>query len=194
MLKEARKFTPEALNLLQPQPLIESILRLSVRGQYKFTTSHILIRPLVMTIFLARLKKALKMQDTLSNTVTTSVAVRINTTLEYLFGATRDIGRWSSDSSKCPNKQAKILAPHVQANLDPHQKISQEQMSVVQCPTQGIALRRLEVGRLAAPMGCVGERLQHWAQQLAGSLVAAQPASFYELCPLGKYTINLSLQ
>jgi hypothetical protein len=91
-------------------------------------------RPLTKAIFLARLKKAL---NEAGRPIKHGHSIRIGATLEYLlrgvpFEAMKSIGRWSSDSfSRYLRKHAQILAPYVQANPDLHQRISQQQMSVV---------------------------------------------------------------
>jgi hypothetical protein len=92
------------------------------------------LRPLTKTIFLSRLRKALK---DAGRPVKHGHSIRIGATLEYLlrgvpFEAMKSIGRWSSDSfSRYLRKHAQILAPFVQTHPDLHQRISQEQMSVI---------------------------------------------------------------
>jgi hypothetical protein len=91
-------------------------------------------RPLTKTIFLARLKRALK---DAGRPIKHGHSIRIGATLEYLlrgipFEAMKSIGRWSSDSfSRYLRKHAQILAPYVQANPELHQRVSQEQMAVI---------------------------------------------------------------
>jgi hypothetical protein len=98
---------------------------------YRHGISH---RLLTKTIFLARLKKALK---DAGRPIKHGHSIRIGATLEYLlrgvpFEAMKSIGRWSSDSfSRYLRKHAQILAPYVQATPDLHQRISHQQMSVI---------------------------------------------------------------
>jgi len=98
---------------------------------YRHNSAH---RPLTKTTFLACLRKALKEAG---RPIKHGHSIRIGATLEYLlrgvpFEAMKGIGRWSSDSfSRYLRKHAQILAPYVQANPDLHQRISQEQMSVI---------------------------------------------------------------
>jgi hypothetical protein len=98
---------------------------------YKHNGAH---RPLTKTIFLTRLKKALK---DAGRPIKQGHSIRIGATLEYLlrgipFEAMKGIGRWSSDSfSRYLRKHAQILAPYVQAHPDLHQRLSHEQMAVI---------------------------------------------------------------
>lgn len=98
---------------------------------YRHNGAH---RPLTKTIFLTRLKRALKYAGC---PIKHDHSIRIGATLEYLlrgvpFEAMKGIGRWSSDSfSKYLRRHAQILAPYVQANPDLHQRVSHEQMSVI---------------------------------------------------------------
>jgi hypothetical protein len=98
---------------------------------YRHNNSH---RPLTKSIFLMRLRKALKDAD---HPAKHGHSIRIGATLKYLlrgvpFEAMKSIGWWSSDSfSRYLRKHAQILAPYVQANPDLHQRLSHEQMSVI---------------------------------------------------------------
>jgi hypothetical protein len=98
---------------------------------YRHNGAH---RPLTKTIFLNRLRKALR---DAGRPVKHGHSIRIGATLEYLlrgvpFEAMKSIGRWSSDSfSKYLRKHAQILAPYVQVVPDLHQRVSHEQMAVV---------------------------------------------------------------
>ena len=98
---------------------------------YRHNGSH---RPLTKTAFLTRLRKALRDAH---RPIKHGHSIRIGATLEYLlrgvpFEAMKSIGRWSSDSfARYLRKHAQVLAPYVQANPILHQRISQEQMTVV---------------------------------------------------------------
>jgi hypothetical protein len=91
-------------------------------------------RPLTKTAFLDRLNKALKDSG---RPIKHGHSIHIGATLEYLlrgvpFEAMKSTGRWSSDSfTRYLCKQAQVLAPYIQANPVLHQRISQEQMTVV---------------------------------------------------------------
>ena len=91
-------------------------------------------RPLTKMTFLSQMKRALKDAGC---PVKHGHSIHIGATLEYLlrgvpFEAMKSLGRWLSDSfSRYLRKHAQILAPYVQANPDLHQRISQEQMSVI---------------------------------------------------------------
>jgi hypothetical protein len=87
----------------------------SLRGHlfaYRHNGAH---RPLTKTIFLTRLKRALK---DAGRPIKHGHSIRIGATLEYLlqgipFEAMKGIGRWSSDSFfKYLHKHAQILAPY----------------------------------------------------------------------------------
>jgi hypothetical protein len=101
------------LEVNQPLPLAHLFA-------YRHNTTH---RPLTKTIFLTRLKKALK---DAGRPVKLGHSICISATLEYLlrgvpFEAMKSIGRWSSDSfSRYLRKHAQILAPYVQAHPDLH--------------------------------------------------------------------------